>query len=138
MNERGPGPSGGEDPKKKDDDVPMPPDDPARGPPVEEPPSREPPKRAEVIMHCNATIGVAAPPLTSAEGSKWKVWCAGEIQPGDVRDHRVISGRRRMHRHRIDGSSCMHLSRSQERPLSSTILALDFGVLRVSLDNPCS
>jgi hypothetical protein len=28
------------------DDVPMPPDDPARGPPIKEPPSKEAPKRA--------------------------------------------------------------------------------------------
>jgi hypothetical protein len=30
----------------KDDDVPMPPDDPGKQPPVEEPPGQRPPKRA--------------------------------------------------------------------------------------------
>jgi len=38
-----PQPRWDEDP---DNDVPMPPDDPARNPPVEEPPKQRPPKRA--------------------------------------------------------------------------------------------
>src|SRR5690606_25955705 len=33
--------------ERPEDDVPMPPDDPARGPPIEEPKKKEPPKRAE-------------------------------------------------------------------------------------------
>jgi hypothetical protein len=76
MNERGPGPADGEDPEKKDDDVPMPPDDPARGPPVEEPPSREPPKRAsraDVARRVHASSELVwselRNPLTSARGS---------------------------------------------------------------------
>jgi len=46
MNERDPHSDEDEGSTPKKDDVPMPPDDPGRGPPIEEPRRREAPKRA--------------------------------------------------------------------------------------------